>query len=102
MARSWIGFPRREGAAPKQAHTAIPRGAYERELGKEGFFGPVTQMYHAHPPTGWSAWEGELRPRAFDLNLINHASSSPWEADAVLARALAAAESAISRPPRSS
>jgi homogentisate 1,2-dioxygenase len=87
MARTWISFPRREGDAPKQAHTAIPAGAYERELGKEGFFGPATQMYHAHPPTGWSAWEGELRPRAFDLNLINHAASSPWEADPILGNA---------------
>ena len=65
--KNWISFPRREGTASRQAHTKLPEGTYERELGKEGFFGPATQMYHAHPPTGWVKWEGDLRPRAFDL-----------------------------------
>ena len=87
MARNWISFPRRAGEAPKQAHTGIPEGVYERELGKEGFFGPATQMYHAHRPTDWSAWEGELRPRALDLNLLDRASASPWEADPILGNA---------------
>ena len=87
MARNWISFPRRAGEAPRQAHTGIQAGVYERELGKEGFFGPATQMYHAHRPTDWSAWEGELRPRALDLNLINRASASPWEADPILGNA---------------
>ena len=63
----WISFPRREGVASRQAHTNLPPGTFEREFGKEGFFGPVTQMYHAHPPTGWTDWSGALRPRAFDL-----------------------------------
>lgn len=85
--RNWISFPRREGNASRQAHATIPAGAYERELGKEGFFGPVTQMYHAHPPTGWSAWEGELRPRALDLNLLGSIAASPWEAVPVLGNA---------------
>lgn len=82
--RNWISFPRREGTASRQAHARIPAGAYERELGKDGFFGPVTQMYHAHPPTGWSAWEGELRPRAFDLNVLDAAGAGPWDAVPVL------------------
>jgi len=82
--RNWISFPKRQGDASRQAHANIPAGAYERELGKEGFFGPVTQMYHAHPPTGWSAWEGDLRPRAFDLEKLGAASASPWNAVPVL------------------
>ncbi len=82
--KSWIRFPRVEGVASRQAHTDLPPGTYERELGKEGFFGPATQMYHAHPPTGWTRWEGPLRPRAFDLTKLNGIAASPWDADEVL------------------
>jgi homogentisate 1,2-dioxygenase len=82
--KSWISFPRKEGSASRQAHADLPQGTYERELGKEGFFGPATQMYHAHPPTGWTKWDGELRPRAFDLTKLNSLTSSPWEAVDVL------------------
>ncbi|HLI10671.1 MAG TPA: homogentisate 1,2-dioxygenase [Alphaproteobacteria bacterium] len=82
--RKWIAFPRREGLASRQAHCDLPAGTYEREFGKEGFFGPVTQLYHRHPPTGWSEWEGPLRPRAFDLVKLNHVAASPWEATEVL------------------
>jgi homogentisate 1,2-dioxygenase len=85
--KNWISFPRREGTASRQAHTQLPEGTYERELGKEGFFGPATQMYHAHPPTGWVKWEGDLRPRAFDLTKINTTSSSPWDAPTLLSNA---------------
>ena len=62
--RRWISFPRVEGRASRQAHADLPEGTYERELGREGFFGPATQMYHTHPPTAWSNFEGPLRPRA--------------------------------------
>jgi len=82
--KRWISFPRREGIASRQAHTNLPPGTFEREFGKEGFFGPVTQMYHAHPPTGWSDWSGSLRPRAFDLNKLDNAQASPWEASPFL------------------
>jgi homogentisate 1,2-dioxygenase len=82
--KSWISFPRKEGSASRQAHADLPAGTYERELGKEGFFGPATQMYHAHPPTGWTHWDGELKPRAFDLTKLNSLTSSPWEAVDVL------------------
>ncbi|HUN48040.1 MAG TPA: homogentisate 1,2-dioxygenase [Stellaceae bacterium] len=85
--KTWIRFPRVEGVASRQAHTDLPAGTYERELGKEGFFGPATQMYHAHPPTGWTSWEGPLRPRAFDLTKLNGIAASPWEADEVLSNA---------------
>ena len=85
--KNWISFPRVEGLASRQAHADLPPGTYEREMGKEGFFGPSTQLYHAHPPTGWTSWEGPLRPRAFDLAKINAIATSPWEADAVLSNA---------------
>ncbi|HTZ80815.1 MAG TPA: homogentisate 1,2-dioxygenase [Stellaceae bacterium] len=85
--KTWIRFPRVEGVASRQAHTDLPAGTYERELGKEGFFGPATQMYHAHPPTGWTSWDGPLRPRAFDLTKLNSIATSPWEADGVLSNA---------------
>ena len=78
--KQWIPFPRREGSASKQAHADLPEGTFEREISKEGFYGPATQMYHRHPPTGWTAWEGPLRPRAFDLNRIAEPAASPWQA----------------------
>ncbi|HEY0834546.1 MAG TPA: homogentisate 1,2-dioxygenase [Azospirillum sp.] len=82
--KTYIQFPRVEGTASRQAHAALPPGTFERELGKEGFFGPATHMYHTHPPTGWIDWEGPLRPRAFDLTRLNGEHPSPWEAADVL------------------
>jgi homogentisate 1,2-dioxygenase len=82
--RHWISLPRTEGRSSRQAHADLPDGTYERELGREGFFGPATQMYHRRPPTGWSGWEGPLRPRAFDLNRLDTVSDSPWGAPTVL------------------
>jgi len=86
--RKWIYRPIVEGQAPRQAHADLPPNTYERELGKEGFFGPATHMLHPRPPTGWSTWEGPLRPRAFDLNPLAAAAESsaptPWEAHSVL------------------
>ena len=65
-ARNWIEFPRMEGETSRQAHADLPRGTFEREIGREGFFGPATHLYHRHPPTGWTSFDGPLRPRAFD------------------------------------
>lgn len=58
----------RSGEASRQAHTGLPANTYERELGRDGFFGPATMMYHRRPPTSWLSWSGPLRPRAFDCN----------------------------------
>ena len=82
--KTWISVPRREGIASRQAHADLPDGTYEREIGKEGFFGPATQMYHRHPPTGWVEWDGPLKPRAFDLAKLNAVQTSPWDAVDVL------------------
>jgi homogentisate 1,2-dioxygenase len=78
--KKWIQFPRVEGLASRQAHCDLPDGTYERELGKEGFFGPASHMYHTHPPTGWSDWEGPLKPRAFDLVKLDGLQNDPWAA----------------------
>ena len=82
--KNWIALPRIEGKSSRQAHADLPEGTYERELGREGFFGPATHMYHSHPPTGWRDWEGPLRPRAFDLNRIEAVADDPWGAATVL------------------
>ncbi|HEX8986921.1 MAG TPA: homogentisate 1,2-dioxygenase [Rhodocyclaceae bacterium] len=87
MTKRPLTFPRVEGRASRQAHADLPAGTYERELGREGFYGPATQMLHAHPPTGWTSFEGPLRPRAFDLARIESDSSSPWRAAIVLRNA---------------
>ena len=44
---------------PRGRRTATCRaGTYEREISKEGFFGPAAFFYHRHPPTGWTDFEG--------------------------------------------
>jgi homogentisate 1,2-dioxygenase len=79
-----IPLPRTEGRASRQAHADLPPGTYERELGREGFYGAATHMYHTHPPTAWSGWEGPLRPRCFDLSRLDKPTRSPWQAAEVL------------------
>ncbi|MGF1834628.1 homogentisate 1,2-dioxygenase [Photobacterium sanguinicancri] len=82
--RQWFQFPIVEGNASRQAHCDLPPETYERECGKEGFFGPASHMYHKHPPTGWIEWEGELRPRAIDTNKIAITGQTPWDASLLL------------------
>lgn len=76
----WISVPRIEGLASRQAHTDLPADTYERELGKEGFYGPSTQMYHRYPPTSWKTVEGQLRPHAFDTKNLAYTGNYPWDA----------------------
>ncbi len=80
MSRNWISFPRSQGEASRQAHCDLPEGSYERELGREGFFGPATHMYHRHRPTDWLRFEGDLKPRAFDTTHLGSLGASPWDA----------------------
>ena len=87
MARNWICLPRSEGEASRQAHCDLPAGTYERELGREGFFGPATHMYHRHRPTDWIRFEGDLKPRAFDTTHLAEFGPSPWHACGLLANA---------------
>lgn len=82
--RKWFSFPLKEGETSVQAHCDLPSNAFEREVGKEGFFGPATHMYHEHAPTGWSEWEGDLRPHAFDTNKVEADESCPLSAPCLL------------------
>jgi len=72
-----------KGKYSKQAHVSIPEGCYEEEFGRSGFFGPVSQMYHTHPPTAWTRIEGPLRPRSFDCNQLAEKQSSSVVSDRV-------------------
>jgi len=82
--RRYIPVQTVEGRASRQAHADLPTDTYEREMGKEGFFGPAAHLYHANPPTAWTSWEGPLKPRAFDLNRIEQGADSPWGATCFL------------------
>jgi len=85
--KNWITHPKLEGKTSRQAHCDLPAGTYERELGKEGFFGPATHMYHRRPPTGWTDFEGPLRPRAFDTTRLGERGNSPWDAAELMTNA---------------
>ena len=83
--RKPINFPLRKGDASRQAHADFPpNGVYEREVSRNGFYGPATHFHHKHAPTGWINWEGDLRPRAFNLNKITSSCAIPWHAPLIL------------------
>ena len=84
--RKWIDFPIVEGICSRQAHADFPTQAdgsktYERELGKEGFFGPCTHMIHKYAPTAWTKWEGPLQPHAYDLTKWTQKIMCPFKTD---------------------
>ena len=85
--KRYIQYPRVAGTASRQAHADLPPGTYEREMGKEGFFGPAAFFHHRHPPTGWTRFDGPLRPHAFDLTRLATPARSPWDAAALLENA---------------
>src|SRR5262245_41432187 len=77
-----------QGTASRQAHADMPPGTYEREISKEGFFGPAAHLQHRHPPTGWVGFEGPLRPHAFDFaKLPAQETPDPWAAPELLSNA---------------
>jgi len=78
--KKFISFSKSEGTSSRQAHADMPSGTFEREVSKEGFFGPAAFFHHKHPPTGWTNFEGPLRPHAFDLARLTHLQGSPWNA----------------------
>ncbi len=84
MSKTPISYPLMKGIASRQAHADLPEGTYEREMSKEGFFGQAAFFYHRNPPTGWTAFDGPLAPRAFDLTKVATAPGSPWDAPVVL------------------
>lgn len=87
MSSRYISFSQSKGRASRQAHADLPEGTYEREMSKEGFFGPAAQFYHKNPPTAWVDFEGPLSPRAFDLVKLNEAQNTPWNALEILKNA---------------
>lgn len=82
--RNWIPIRGAQGVHSRQAHADLPEGSFEREISKEGFFGPAAFIHHRRPPTGWTRFEGPLRPRAFNLARLNAAEGGPWAAGRVL------------------
>ena len=76
--KNFINIPKMEGKSSRQAHADLPNDTFEREMSKEGFFGPSAHIYHRNPPTGWIDWDGPLRPRAFNLNKLSQNVDCPW------------------------
>ncbi|MBI1339598.1 homogentisate 1,2-dioxygenase [bacterium] len=86
----WIPVRGAGGEHSRQAHADLPEGTFEREMSKEGFFGPAAFFHHPKPPTGWTDFEGPLRPRAFDLAASpagDATSAGPWSAPVILSNA---------------
>ncbi|WP_342608671.1 homogentisate 1,2-dioxygenase [Vibrio tritonius] len=80
-----IWYPHQEGICSKQAHADFPEQTFEREAGRDGFYGPASHFHHRHAPTGWSDWQGDLRPRAFDFTKLECAlQGSPWSVPTLL------------------
>lgn len=84
MNGKWFNFYKKQGRVARQAHLGLPQDSYEREMGKEGFFGPVTHFYHSHKHTGWTDFSGDNRPRAFDTNLFGSGQETPWDAHVLM------------------
>ena len=63
-------YPLKKGKFASQTHVDIPEGTFEEEYGGSGFSGKSAHLYRAHPPTGWTRFEGKLRPHCFDLNKL--------------------------------
>ena len=78
--KHYIRFPRADGTHSRQAHADLPEGTFEREMGKEGFFGPAAHFHHRHPPTAWETFSGALNPHAYDLTRLPATGASPWDA----------------------
>lgn len=76
-------FPLSKGRVARQAHVGLPDGTFEEEHGREAFDGRASHLYRTHPPTAWTAVDGPLRPRAYDLNAVRTAdegdAGAGWE-----------------------
>lgn len=55
-----------QGRYTTQGHKGIPDGHFEEELGRDGFFGPVSHLIKSQPSTRWTNIEGPLRPHMYD------------------------------------
>jgi homogentisate 1,2-dioxygenase len=79
--------PHGEGIFARQAHVDLPNGSFERELGREGFFGAASHMYHRNPPTAFESISGSIKPQAFDVTKLNERTNCPLAAIEVLSNA---------------
>jgi homogentisate 1,2-dioxygenase len=62
-----------KGIFTPQAHVSIPKGTFEDEHGRKGFYGRVSHLYHKNRPTSWESIEGNCRPQAFNaIELKSH------------------------------
>lgn len=66
-------IPYVRGLVTTQAHVSVPEGTVEEEYARNGFSGRYAHLYRANAPTGWTSIEGPLKPRAYDLHLLNEA-----------------------------
>ncbi len=82
-----LATPHVEGMAARQAHADIPANSFEREIGRDGFFGAAAHMYHRNPPTAWLAVEGPIRPRAFSPLSVIEPTASPLAAHPLVGNA---------------
>ena len=84
---SRLAVPHFEGSASRQAHADIPANTFEREAGREGFYGAATHFYHRNPPTAWTSINGPLRPRAFEplANIVT--ASCPFDTEPIASNA---------------
>src|SRR5438552_17048531 len=67
-----------KGRVARQAHVGLPEGTFEEEYGRHSFMGRSSHLYRTHPPTAWVKVEGEVQPRAFDLNQLSGAEEK-WQ-----------------------
>ena len=79
-----IHFPKSKGIASRQAHADLPANTFERELGREGFYGAASQLHQRHAHTGWTEIEGSLQPHAFDTTHLQEIQEHPWHATELL------------------
>lgn len=64
----------RKGLTTRQAHVGVPDGTFEEEHGREGFFGPVSHLYHQNSPTNWLKIKGDCRPYCIDTRKMPSAA----------------------------
>lgn len=67
--RQRVGVPRGKGGGSRRADAGLPHGTFEREMGKEGFFGPTTHRYHTRPPAGWVDRDRDVHGRTTSIEL---------------------------------
>ena len=86
MAANWIpsARSRRRRLAPGPCRSAARAPSSARSARRASSARPRI-FHHRHPPTGWTSFDGPLRPRAFDLSALNdRRAASPWDAPSVL------------------